>query len=126
LSLRSSKAIGTRHSLECREWPAQRARIKKAISVPSPGIAQVDIAQRLQIDRATMMAITSSLARLGFSERGSSSAVRRRQTLHLTPTGAGALTQALAAIAEHEGWLKSRFNAREVEQLLVFLRRSHG
>jgi DNA-binding MarR family transcriptional regulator len=92
----------------------------------NPGIAQVDIAQRLQVDRATMMVITNSLARRGFLERGSSSADRRRQTLHLTPQGADALTQALAAVAEHEAWLKARFTAREVQQLIGFLRRVHG
>jgi len=92
----------------------------------SPGIAQVDIAQRLQIDRATMMAITNSLARRGYLERGSSSADRRRQTLHLTPAGAGALAQALSAVAEHEAWLKTRFTPREVEQLMGLLRRIHG
>ncbi|HEX4367736.1 MAG TPA: helix-turn-helix domain-containing protein, partial [Rhodopila sp.] len=43
----------------------------------NPGIAQVDIAQRLQIDRATMMAIVNSLARKGYLERGSSCTDRR-------------------------------------------------
>jgi DNA-binding MarR family transcriptional regulator len=92
----------------------------------NPGIAQVDIAQRLQIDRATMMAITNSLAQRDYLKRGSSSADRRRQTLHLTPSGTAALTQALAAVAEHEAWLKARFTPREVEQLMGLLRRIHG
>lgn len=92
----------------------------------NPGIAQVDIAQRLQIDKATMMAIINSLGRKGYLERGSSSADRRRQTLHLTPPGASALTQALAAVAEHEAWLKARFTPREVEQLTGLLRRIHA
>jgi DNA-binding MarR family transcriptional regulator len=92
----------------------------------NPGIAQVDIAQRLQIDRATMMAIVNSLARKGYLERGSSCTDRRRQTLHLTPSGATALTRALAAVAEHEAWLKARFTPREVEQLMTFLQRIHA
>jgi DNA-binding MarR family transcriptional regulator len=91
----------------------------------NPGIAQIDIAQRLQIDRATMMAITNSLARRDYLQRGSSSVDRRRQTLHLTPSGATALTEALAAIAEHEAWLKARFTIPEVEQLMGLLRRIH-
>jgi DNA-binding MarR family transcriptional regulator len=92
----------------------------------NPGISQVDIAARIQIDRATMMAITNSLANRGYLERRSSSADRRRQSLHLTPSGAEVLNQALAAVAEHETWLKSRFTSREVEQLVVLLRRVHG
>jgi DNA-binding MarR family transcriptional regulator len=92
----------------------------------NPGISQVDIAARIQIDRATMMAITNSLAKRGYLERRSSAADRRRQSLHLTPSGAAALDQALAAVAEHEAWLKSHFTPREVGQLVSLLRRVHG
>jgi DNA-binding MarR family transcriptional regulator len=91
----------------------------------NPGISQVDIAARIQIDRATMMAITNSLAKRGYLERRSSSSDRRRQSLHLTPPGTEALTQALAAVAEHEAWLKSRFTPQEVGQLVTLLRRIH-
>jgi DNA-binding MarR family transcriptional regulator len=92
----------------------------------NPGISQVEIAARIQIDRATMMAITNTLTRRDYLERRSSSADRRRQTLHLTPSGTVALRQALAAVAEHEAWLKSRFTPREVAQLVDLLRRVHG
>jgi DNA-binding MarR family transcriptional regulator len=92
----------------------------------NPGLSQVDIAARIQIDRATMMAITNTLTRRDYLERRSSSADRRRQTLHLTPSGTAALSQALAAVAEHEVWLKSRFTLREVRQLVDLLRRVHG
>jgi DNA-binding MarR family transcriptional regulator len=92
----------------------------------NPGISQVDIAHRLQIDRATMMAITNSLTRRGYLERRSSSADRRRQALHLTQAGAEALSRALAAVAEHEAWLKSRFTPQERLQLVELLRRIHG
>jgi DNA-binding MarR family transcriptional regulator len=91
----------------------------------NPGISQVEIAARIQIDRATMMAITNSLAKRSFLERRSSSTDRRRQALHLTPSGAEALDQALAAVAAHEAWLKSRFTAQEVGQLVGLLRRVH-
>ena len=52
----------------------------------NPGISQADIARRLQIGRATMMAITNDLANRGLLERRSSSKDRRRQALRLTPT----------------------------------------
>ena len=90
-----------------------------------PGISQVDIAGLLQIDRATMMAITNSLAGRGFLERRASLDDRRRQTLHLTETGTTALTEAREAVAQHEAWLKERFTGEEAGQLIRLLRRVH-
>jgi DNA-binding MarR family transcriptional regulator len=92
----------------------------------NPNISQVDIARRLQIDRATMMAITNALAKRGLLERRSSSADRRRQTLHLTPSGAAALATAREAVAAHEAWLRSRFSPDEIVQLVELLARIHG
>jgi DNA-binding MarR family transcriptional regulator len=91
-----------------------------------PGISQVDIARRLQIDRATMMAITHGLAKRCLLERRSSPADRRRQALHLTAAGHTALDDALHAVAAHEAWLKSRFMPEETLQLMEFLTRIHG
>lgn len=92
----------------------------------NPGLSQVDVAHRLQIDRATMLAIIHSLAKRHYLERRPSSTDRRRQMLHLTPSGAGALCQARDAITQHEAWLKSRFTSQEVRQLVELLRRVHG
>jgi DNA-binding MarR family transcriptional regulator len=92
----------------------------------NPGVSQIEIARLLQIDRATMMAITNSLTDRDLLERRASSVDRRRQALHLTPAGAGALTEARAAVAAHEVWLKSRFTPAEVDQLMDLLRRIHG
>lgn len=91
-----------------------------------PGIAQTDLAQRLQMDRATVMAIVNRLQARNFLERGISSQDRRRQTLMLCPAGIEALEKAREAIIAHETWLKSRFNKREVKQLIDFLSRIHG
>jgi DNA-binding MarR family transcriptional regulator len=90
-----------------------------------PGISQTDIARRLQIDRATMMAITNSLTGRGLLQRGASSTDRRRQTLHLTPGGEASLATALEAVAAHEAWLKARFTTEEVVGLVELLRRIH-
>lgn len=91
-----------------------------------PGIAQTDLSQRLQMDRATVMAIVNRLQARDFLERGESRSDRRRQTLTLRPSGQAALVEARKAILEHEAWLKSRFNKREVKQLIGLLTRIHG
>ena len=91
-----------------------------------PGIAQTDLSQRLQMDRATVMAIVNRLQARDFLERGESRSDRRRQTLTLRPAGQAALGEARKAILEHEAWLKSRFNKREVRQLICLLTRIHG
>jgi len=91
-----------------------------------PGIAQAELARRLQMDRATVMAIVNRLQARDFLERGQSSEDRRRQTLTLRPAGKAALVEARKAIAEHEKWLKQRFNKREFKQLIGLLTRIHG
>ena len=91
-----------------------------------PGMAQTDLARRLQMDRATVMAIVNRLQARDFLERGSSTDDRRRQTLTLRPAGKTALIEARKAILEHEAWLKSRFNKREIKQLIALLTRIHG
>jgi DNA-binding MarR family transcriptional regulator len=90
-----------------------------------PGISQIDLARRLQIDRATMMAITNTLAKRGLLDRRSSMADRRRQTLHLTAAGVTALAAARQAVAAHEAWLKSRFTPDEACRLVELLQRIH-
>ena len=91
-----------------------------------PAIAQTELAQRLQLDRATVMAIVNRLQERGFLVRGASSTDRRMQTLHLSAPGEQALQAAKAAVREHETWLKSRFSTAEVRTLIALLRRIHG
>lgn len=91
-----------------------------------PGISQIDLAQRLQMDRATTMAIVNRLQARGYLVRGKSTRDGRRQTLHLTPEGQQAFQSARLAVLEHEAWLKSHFTAREVERLVEMLTRIHG
>lgn len=90
-----------------------------------PGVAQTDLAERLRMDRATMMGIVNRLEKRGFLLRGRSTRDRRRQALFLTPKGDAILAEARAAIFEHEKWLKSRFTAREVRTLMSLLERIH-
>ena len=91
-----------------------------------PGIAQTDLALRLQMDRATVMAIINRLQNRGFLKRGRSTEDGRRQTLHLLPEGQAILLKSRAAILQHEAWLKERFSSREIATLIDLLGRIHG
>lgn len=90
-----------------------------------PDIAQADIGRRLQIDRATVMAIVNRLQKRGLVERGRSASDKRRQTLHMTPLGHETLVGARECILDHERWLKARFSSAEVADLIEMLRRIH-
>lgn len=90
-----------------------------------PGIAQTDLGRRLQMDRATVMAIINRLQDRDLLVRGASTVDRRRQTLTLTAAGDAALAEARTAIAAHESWLKDRFSAAEVRTLVALLSRIH-
>ena len=89
-----------------------------------PGIAQTDLARRLQMDRATTMAIVHALEKQGLLARGRA-ADARRVALSLTAEGRASLAEARTAIAAHEAWLRGRFTAAEAEMLVVLLRRIH-
>ncbi len=90
-----------------------------------PDIAQTDLALRLRMDRATVMAIVNRLQARYYLIRGKSASDGRKQTLNLTPAGNSALAQARKAIIAHEDWLKSRFTAKEVTRLIELLTRIH-
>ena len=91
----------------------------------APGIAQIDLGQRLRMDRATTMTIVNRLQERGYVRRERSESDGRKQALFLTAAGARALDKAKACIAEHEAWLKSRFSPEEVEKLVEMLERIH-
>lgn len=90
-----------------------------------PHIAQADIGRRLQMDRATTMAIINRLEARELLVRGESKRDRRRQTLTLTGAGHEALIEARRCIHEHEQWVRSRFTKREAALLIELLRRIH-
>ena len=114
-------------------YPTMTARQNITFGMESRGVPKAEqdaavkrVAALLQIDRATMMAITNTLLGRGLLEKGASETDRRRRTLHLTPAGSAALVTARKAVADHEDWLKSRFSAEEVTQLVGLLSRIHG
>jgi DNA-binding MarR family transcriptional regulator len=91
-----------------------------------PGIGQSELGKRLQLDRATVMAIVNRLSKRKFVVRGDSETDGRKQTLDILPAGQKALHQARLAIRAHEKWLKARFSAQELKTLIGLLRKIHG
>lgn len=90
-----------------------------------PGIAQTGLAQRMRMDRATTMAVVNRLESKGYLVRRKSRTDARKQELSLTNSGRKALLRAKRAIRQHEQWLKLRFTAKEVTQLIQLLTRIH-
>lgn len=90
-----------------------------------PGISQIDLGQRLRMDRATTMTIINRLQARDYLRREKSPTDGRKQALFLTAEGQVALTQAKRAVHEHEKWVKSRFTDAEVKTLMELLARIH-
>lgn len=88
-----------------------------------PDLAQADLAQALDMDRATTMALVHGLEKRGLVSRSPSRTDGRRIAFRLTEGGEALLTQAKAAIAEHEAWLKARFSKAELARLEEMLAR---
>jgi len=92
----------------------------------NPGTSQIAMANKLGMDRATMMSIVDRLQKRQFLIRRRSKRDGRRQEIYLTPRGQQILVQTKNAIAEHEKWLISRFEKSELATFIAFLRRIHG
>lgn len=90
-----------------------------------PGISQIDLGQRLRMDRATTMTIINRLQARDYLRREKSPVDGRKQALFLTAPGETALGEAKRAIREHERWVKSRFTESEVKTLVELLSRIH-
>jgi DNA-binding MarR family transcriptional regulator len=93
-----------------------------------PGIAQIDLAARLDMDRATMMAIIDRLEARDLVARTRSTGDRRRQDLHLTAAGKDLFFHhALIAVRAHEEWLKNRIgDDAAVRGFVETLKRIYG
>ena len=90
-----------------------------------PGISQIDLGQRLRMDRATTMTIINRLQARHLLRREKSPTDGRKQALYLTDQGQAVLGEAKLAIREHENWVKSRFTDAEVRTLVELLSRIH-
>lgn len=91
-----------------------------------PGMSQVDIGQRLQMDRATTMGIINRLQARHLLRRERSASDGRKQALHLEPQGDALLDAVGLALAAHESWVKSHFTEAESRTLIELLARLHG
>ncbi len=90
-----------------------------------PGISQIDLGQRLRMDRATTMTIINRLQARHYLRREKSLTDGRKQALYLEPGGETVLADAKKAIADHEAWVKGRFSDQEVKMLVDLLTRIH-
>ena len=88
-----------------------------------PDLAQTDLAQALDMDRATTMALVHGLEKRGLVSRSPSRTDGRRIAFRLTADGTALLAQAKAAIRAHEEWVKARFSAAELGMLEDLLAR---
>ena len=89
----------------------------------NPGVSQVEVAAALDMDRATMMALTDRLENRGFVIRKRSSTDRRRQELYLTPAGQSTLRKCKSRIAAHEVKFREMFTAAELASLVDALKK---
>ncbi len=89
----------------------------------NPDVSQIDIAQALDTDRATMMALVEKLDQRGFIERRQSSDDKRRQKLTLTPLGLQNHAEASRLIKQHEKDVFSSLTAADTTALLKILRK---
>ena len=95
------------------------------IVAANPGPSQIDIANLLDMDRASMMAIIDRLQNRRLIERRRSKDDRRRQELYLTEEGQALLARARDLVADHEKKFTSRFSGSELKALFQALRRLH-
>jgi DNA-binding MarR family transcriptional regulator len=89
----------------------------------NPGIAQIELAAQLAIDKATIVGLIRQLLRLGWIERRPSRADRRRHDLFLTPQGRPELATLRRDMLQHEARFTNLFSRQELTQFFDFLRR---
>jgi DNA-binding MarR family transcriptional regulator len=83
----------------------------------NPGVSQISIAQALDMDRATTMAIIDRLEARGLAMRRRSTVDRRRQELYLTEPGEAFLARAKALSHEHDRKFTDRLTPEETKAL---------
>ena len=88
----------------------------------NPQVSQIDLAGRLGMDRATMMALVDRLEHRGLLVRMASGRDRRRQELSLTTEGGALLRDARRRIAAHERRFLGRLGPAKAERLMALLR----
>jgi DNA-binding MarR family transcriptional regulator len=89
----------------------------------NPGIAQIQVAQHLNIDKASVVALVDRLEEQGWLVRRRSTRDRRRQGLFLTDDGTQELALLKTRMRDCERALDGLFDADERRQLIRLLQR---
>lgn len=122
---RASNVIAADFSNTVQEKSGLRAVLVSILSVvhANPGISQTQLGRTLNIQRANMVPLLSSLIDEGLLRREASCEDRRVLDLYLTPAGEARLNQATAMIVAHEKRLLASFTAKERQTLIDLLSR---
>jgi DNA-binding MarR family transcriptional regulator len=91
----------------------------------NPGIAQIELATQLDVDKATIVGLVDQLQKTKWVIRKQSSVDRRRQGIFLTSLGQRELETLRTAMIEHEARFTRLFSTQELTQLFAYLRRIH-
>ena len=91
----------------------------------NPGVAQIDIANQLDIDKATVVGLVQRLLKRQCVVCEKSTVDRRRQGIYLTPRGQKELNTLRRAMLDHETRFTRLFSSVELAQLFALLRRIH-
>ncbi len=89
----------------------------------NPGVAQIQLARQLAIDKASVVALIDRLERVGLITRRRSPVDRRRQGIYLTAEGNKRLRALKREMALHEKRFIDRMSQAEYETLLTLLKR---
>lgn len=89
----------------------------------NPGIAQIELATQLKIDKATIVGLIRQLQRQGWIERRQSGSDRRRQDVFLTDLGSRELVALRREMIEHEAKFLQLFSRQELAAFFDYLRR---
>jgi DNA-binding MarR family transcriptional regulator len=91
----------------------------------NPGIAQIELANQLDVDKATIVGLVDQLHSQKWAVRRQSKIDRRRQGIYLTALGQRELRRLEKTMIEHEARFTRLFSTEELTQLFAFLRRIH-
>ncbi len=97
-----------------------------SLASSNPGIAQIDIANQLDIDKASVVALIDWLENQGWVARKRSQADRRRHEISVTTAGQKAYKSLKREMVQHEKKFIDRFTDAERKQLISLLQRLHG
>lgn len=87
------------------------------------GIAQIEIAQQLGLDKASVVSLIDRLEDRGWVVRRRSTEDRRRQEIFLTASGEKAYRMLKREMLEHERRFLDRYTESERRQLVALLQR---